>query len=66
MSERILITGGAGFIGSHIVEYHLNQGDSVLAVDNLSTGNIDNIKPFFENNNFRFEEADILTWLASQ
>ena len=59
---HVLVTGGAGFIGSHLVEFHLNQGDSVLAVDDLSTGSIENIKPFLENNNFRFEEADILTW----
>lgn len=59
---HVLVTGGAGFIGSHLVEFHLNQGDSVLAVDDLSTGSIENIKPFLENSNFRFEEADILTW----
>nr|MDQ2995236.1 NAD-dependent epimerase/dehydratase family protein [Pseudomonadota bacterium] len=33
---RILVTGGAGFIGSHIVDYHLQQGDHVTAIDNLS------------------------------
>ena len=59
---HVLVTGGAGFIGSHLVEFHLNQGDSVLAVDDLSTGSLENIKPFVENSNFRFEEADILTW----
>ncbi|MCP4154691.1 MAG: NAD-dependent epimerase/dehydratase family protein [bacterium] len=59
---HILITGGAGFIGSHLVEYHLNKGDSVLAVDNLSTGSASNLEPFFGNRNLRFEEADILTW----
>jgi len=59
---HVLVTGGAGFIGSHLVEFHLNQGDSVLAVDDLSTGSLENIKPFLKNSNFRFEEADILTW----
>ncbi|MCP5052820.1 MAG: NAD-dependent epimerase/dehydratase family protein [bacterium] len=59
---HVLITGGAGFIGSHIVEYHLNRGDSVLAVDDLSTGSMDNVRPFSNNGNFRFVEADILTW----
>lgn len=59
---HVLVTGGAGFIGSHIVEYHLNRGDSVLAVDDLSTGSFENVEPFIANPNFRFEEADILTW----
>lgn len=59
---HVLVTGGAGFIGSHIVEYHLKKGDSVLAVDDLSTGSRENIEPFLSNGNFRFEEADILTW----
>ncbi|MCP4407027.1 MAG: NAD-dependent epimerase/dehydratase family protein [Gammaproteobacteria bacterium] len=59
---HVLVTGGAGFIGSHIVEYHLNRGDSVLAVDDLSTGSIENVRPFLKDSNFRFEEADILTW----
>lgn len=59
---HVLVTGGAGFIGSHIVEYHLKRGDSVLAVDDLSTGSMENIKPFLNDSNFRFEEADILTW----
>lgn len=59
---RVLITGGSGFIGSHLVEYHLSKGDEVFAVDDLSTGSIGNIKPFQKNSNFRFEKADILTW----
>ena len=42
---RALITGGAGFIGSHLAEYLLGRGDQVLAIDNLSTGSIDNIAP---------------------
>jgi UDP-glucose 4-epimerase len=59
---HVLVTGGAGFIGSHLVEYHLSKGDQVLAVDDLSTGTRDNLDPFFSNPNFRFEGADILTW----
>src|SRR5688500_17878138 len=42
-SMRVLITGGAGFIGSHLAEALLQRGDEVYALDNLSTGSIDNI-----------------------
>ena len=59
---RILITGGCGFIGSHLVEYHLAKGDEVHAVDNLSTGTLQNIAPFKNSAAFRFDQADILTW----
>ena len=41
---RVLITGGAGFIGTHLCEAYLKQGDEVYLVDNLSTGSLDNIK----------------------
>jgi UDP-glucose 4-epimerase len=59
---HVLITGGAGFIGSHIAEFHLNRGDHVLVVDDLSTGTRENVDMFIDNPNYRFEEADILTW----
>jgi len=59
---HVLITGGAGFIGSHLVEYFLNKGDKVHAIDDLSTGTMDNILPFLANKNFRFDEANVLTW----
>ena len=59
---RILITGGCGFIGSHIAEYHLAKGDEVLVVDDLSTGSLDNIATFKDNPAFRFENASILNW----
>lgn len=59
---HILITGGAGFIGSQLVEYHLNKSDVVHAIDDLSTGSEDNIRPFLDNPNFRFTQADILTY----
>ncbi|MEJ2698240.1 MAG: NAD-dependent epimerase/dehydratase family protein [Desulfuromonadales bacterium] len=59
---HVLVTGGAGFIGSHLVEYHLAKGDKVHAVDDLSTGSMENIEPFLERPDFRFDQADILTW----
>jgi UDP-glucose 4-epimerase len=59
---HVLITGGAGFIGSHLVEHHLTKGDQVYVVDNLSTGSLSNLEPFRGNPAFRFAEADILHW----
>jgi len=59
---HVLITGGAGFIGSHLAERHLAQGDQVYVVDNLSTGSVANLKPFRGHPAFRFAEADILHW----
>lgn len=59
---HILITGGAGFIGSNLTEYHLAQGHKVHAIDDLSTGNLDNLTPFLSNPDFRFGQDDILTW----
>ena len=42
--NRVLITGGAGFIGSHLCEYLVNRGDYVICLDNFFTGSKDNIK----------------------
>jgi len=51
---RYLITGGAGFIGSHLAESLLDQGDSVTIIDNLSTGKFENIQHLVDNPNFGF------------
>lgn len=51
---RILITGGAGFIGSHLAERHLDCGDEVCILDDLSTGSIDNIRPIKSNPHFTY------------
>lgn len=59
---NILITGGAGFIGSNLAAYHLEKGDKVFVIDNMSTGSLKNITPFLSNLNFQFQEADILLW----
>jgi UDP-glucose 4-epimerase len=50
---KVLITGGAGFIGSHLAEAYLEKGDEVYVVDDLSTGSLKNIKPFTENPGFK-------------
>ena len=59
---HILITGGAGFIGSHLVDLHLARGDQVHVVDDLSTGQRANVTPHLDHPRYRFDEADILTW----
>jgi len=59
----VLVTGGAGFIGSHLVDRLLNDGIKVHVLDNLSTGNIEHIKRWNNNNNnnnFRFFKLDLV------
>ncbi len=60
MSAKILVTGGSGFIGSHLVDKLLKEGNSVVALDNLSLGKIENISSALKNSNFKFIEFDIL------
>lgn len=57
---NILITGGAGFIGSHLADRLLAEGHSVVVYDNLSLGRLDNIEEAQKNPNFSFIEGDIL------
>lgn len=59
MKHSILVTGGAGFIGSNLCEYFLNKGYVVTCLDNFSTGHLSNITPFFLNPNFKLIEGDI-------
>ncbi len=59
---HILITGGAGFIGSNLAQYHLAKGDSVHVVDDLSTGSLENISTCLAHHNFIFTHADVLVW----
>jgi dTDP-glucose 4,6-dehydratase len=56
---RILITGAAGFLGSHLADRLLAEGHSVLGVDNFSTGNPDNLAHLADEPRFTFEERDI-------
>jgi len=58
---RILVTGAAGFLGSHLADRLLGDGHSVLGVDNLSTGDRDNLAHLTGESRFRFEERDICT-----
>ena len=58
---KILITGGAGFIGSHLAERLLADGHQVAIIDNLSTGSLDNIESFKDNANFHYTIGSILS-----
>lgn len=57
---RIIVTGGAGFIGSHLCEFFLSDGHQVIAVDNLVTGSTNNIQHLADNPNFEFRQIDII------
>jgi len=57
--SKIIVTGGAGFIGSHIVDRILKEGYEVLVIDDLSQGRLDNISQYLSDENFKFIKADI-------
>ncbi len=61
--ERVLITGGAGFIGSHLCERFLAEGFEVYAMDNLITGSVQNIAELFEEERFHFVKQDVTEYL---
>ena len=60
---RILITGGAGFIGSHLCDRFLAEGHDVIAMDNLSTGNVDNIAHLAGNEHFQFIKHNVTNYI---
>ncbi len=60
---RILITGGAGFIGSHLCDRFLAEGHTVVAMDNLITGNIRNIEHLAGHDRFRFIKHDVTEYI---
>jgi UDP-glucose 4-epimerase len=61
VNRRALVTGGAGFIGSHVVDRLLAEGHEVLVVDNLSTGHLSNLESASRHPQFTFLHADITT-----
>jgi UDP-glucuronate decarboxylase len=58
--KRILITGGAGFLGSHLCDYHVDQGADVICVDNFFSGSKDNIRHLLGNPHFELIRHDII------
>jgi dTDP-glucose 4,6-dehydratase len=59
MAQTVLVTGAAGFLGSHLCDALLAEGSDVVGVDNLSTGNLANLEHLRNEPRFRFEQADI-------
>jgi UDP-glucuronate decarboxylase len=59
IARRTLVTGGAGFIGSHLCDSLLQRGDHVVCVDNLFSGSVRNVRPLLNHPNFRFIEHDV-------
>ena len=60
MGHSYLVTGGSGFIGSHLVDALLARGDQVVALDNLSTGRLANLSAAMDHPNFRFVHGSVL------
>lgn len=60
---RILVTGAAGFLGSHLSRYLLGRGHSVVGLDNFITGSVDNIQDLFKDGRFEFVKYDVTNYL---
>src|SRR5919202_5077608 len=63
MKKRILITGGAGFLGSHLCDRFINEGYEVIAMDNLITGDLRNIEHLFKLKEFTFYNHDVTKFI---
>jgi len=61
--DRVLITGGAGFLGSHLCDRFLKEGFHVIAMDNLITGDLKNIEHLFKNADFEFYNHDVSSFV---
>ena len=59
MVEKVIVTGGAGFIGCHTAEHLLDQGYHVIVLDNLSNGQLENVELFKDDKNYEFHKIDI-------
>ncbi len=60
---RVLITGGAGFLGSHLCDRFLAEGHTVIAMDNLITGSTDNISHLLGNERFTFVKHNVSNYI---
>lgn len=63
MKKVSVVTGGAGFLGSHLCERLLSEGHRVIVLDNLITGSVKNIEHLFSNNNFSFQQYDVTNFI---
>ena len=61
--ERVLITGAAGFLGSHLCDRFLKEGFEVIGMDNLITGDLKNIEHLFPNEHFTFYNHDVSNFI---
>ncbi len=66
--KTVLVTGGSGFLGSHLCDRFISEGFKVIAMDNLITGNPDNVAHLMGNDNFRFIKHDVteFTWVPGE
>lgn len=60
---RIVITGGCGFLGSHIARYFINKGHNVVVIDNLLTGRLKNVEDLFSSGRFEFIKYDVTNYI---
>lgn len=60
---KILLTGGAGFIGSHLCNFLIGKGNQVICLDNLITGKMENVASLLDNPNFKFIKHDVTTYI---
>mgnify|MGYP003989405301 FL=1 len=61
--KTVLITGAAGFLGSHLCDHFLSEGYKVYGMDNLITGDLQNIEHLFTNEHFTFYHHDVSTYV---